>query len=1437
MFHRFKIPALLLAILLLPLSLFAQVYYGGENYNLEEWDKSVFELAGSSISLSSLDNIRDSLDISIVGEIDNHTLKFTQTDSVILPGTRILITFPEDFDLEAINTIEYFDDDGANTDFSIDSFLISDRSFYIFLDDSGTTPVSGSLVEVKMAGVVNATVSGSYRLALTLTDSNGIVMAGPDFTQPFLLSPGTLDSIEVVPGGVQQIRAGNTFQFDCICYDSFTNVLDCPSQSWSLESSTVTGEIDSTGLFLAQFVGPFHAVCEIGGLIDSSDLVFVVAGNPVEFNMTGFPDTLTAGKKLGNSVYVEAKDFYGNRVRSYLGQVWFESSDTSAELIIDSTNKYQFQEGDQGDKLFGDSAFIFHTAGQQTIRVTDGSISSDDKYIIILADRPSDLTISLPDTVSAGQEFSIEVSNLADASGNPISGIVDVQLLGDGTAPDGTEPRINRIFADAGNGEALQKISKAGEAGFIVSIDTISRLIQPIFVKNAGSDHIKFVLASPQIVGVPFTGQAELTVLDEFDNIVTDFDASATSVTVSALGEGNVINGLISGNEAFVDGVCDLTQFDMYYSGPARFLKFRAATLTGVQGSSGTIEINSASIEQLSLSTAALYRGDEFSAAVTISNFGSLELTVNDIDLTSTQGEMLIDSISPALPNQISGNSSTIYEVYTSIPLTFNSEVISFRSSFSGLYNQQTISDSSDFLDSLRILSQQEATYSDESLTPLIMSKGSEYAMRLELMNLGEAVISLNTESFLQFAAEQDTFRTSLEIPTFLPTTGAGVDLFFEETELFAGFESGTHELTLFLFGLQGGSEYSEELILSDSVTVQSPPDIAYVEDSFKPDSVYRGSEMTPVLQIENAGEAVLVLDRELSRLELEADGRQIIFRPEADGDSILPGQNQITFETVRVPSDFPVSFNSIALHLEGSANQHNQNFDIEIGDGILTILEQGAIQIISTSNLSPNSPRVNIEQRFDVNVKVKNLGQEALKDIWIQLEGENSLIENDSLIITLLEPDQTDSVLFSIIATDIPNTAEIFRAAVLSASGVQTGSSGIILNPEDNTAAATVELPARISAALSIVSPPDALGGRLSINQQFTLQAEFSNSGQADVDLGMATLYLPEGFATNDPLDVAFEIDDPVSWNISAPGAPQVAELIMEITSAPNDLNSQNPAIVEKDADTVDITVEEQLPSAFVDWLFESYDLVYPGQTLPVAEFEFFTELSNGSQAILTGMAFEFTDREGRAFELDELLLSGSMTFNQITYPGTISSNTLSFDFGEDVVFDGQNAAVLDLQVVIDDQTMLDNFIISTDSSLVTANDYRFDVVGSPLEIKAADGSGFAISKSYGAVPSDFESSFYNYPNPFNPDKESTLIVYYLPNSSDIDLTIYTLIGEEVFSTNFPAGSPGAQGGTINRVYWNGRNGESLIVREGVYLAVIKFSGGEARTKIAVVK
>jgi len=121
------------------------------------------------------------------------------------------------------------------------------------------------------------------------------------------------------------------------------------------------------------------------------------------------------------------------------------------------------------------------------------------------------------------------------------------------------------------------------------------------------------------------------------------------------------------------------------------------------------------------------------------------------------------------------------------------------------------------------------------------------------------------------------------------------------------------------------------------------------------------------------------------------------------------------------------------------------------------------------------------------------------------------------------------------------------------------------------------------------------------------------------------------------------------------------------------------------------------------------------------------------------------------------------------------------------------------------------------------------------------ATGNNQAIQRAAGL------SGVFNFPNPFNPkssdtDQNKTTIVYVLTENCKVTIWIYNSIGDLVRKLEYVSGDTGGKTGT-NRVTWNGRNGDGMIVANGVYITQIiaePASGGSSvkeTRKIAVVK
>jgi len=225
----------LVVLLVLSLSTLsnADVIYQDNSYSLDEWGNQVHINGGVQVSLESIDELNDSLESGLVGVVDTHFISFLQVDSVLFSRSKVLLTFPDGFNLEGFSSVQYLDSDENNTDFIVDSSIISDNTLAVYLDSDGTVPETGSLVQLTVFDVTSATISDQYQIILTTLDSADVVKCGPVLSGEFKLSPSDLDSIEIQPNTVQQVKAGESLFFGCNCFDSYGNQLQCESVAWS----------------------------------------------------------------------------------------------------------------------------------------------------------------------------------------------------------------------------------------------------------------------------------------------------------------------------------------------------------------------------------------------------------------------------------------------------------------------------------------------------------------------------------------------------------------------------------------------------------------------------------------------------------------------------------------------------------------------------------------------------------------------------------------------------------------------------------------------------------------------------------------------------------------------------------------------------------------------------------------------------------------------------------------------------------------------------------------------------------------------------------------------------------------------------------------------------------------------------------------------------
>jgi flagellar hook assembly protein FlgD len=80
--------------------------------------------------------------------------------------------------------------------------------------------------------------------------------------------------------------------------------------------------------------------------------------------------------------------------------------------------------------------------------------------------------------------------------------------------------------------------------------------------------------------------------------------------------------------------------------------------------------------------------------------------------------------------------------------------------------------------------------------------------------------------------------------------------------------------------------------------------------------------------------------------------------------------------------------------------------------------------------------------------------------------------------------------------------------------------------------------------------------------------------------------------------------------------------------------------------------------------------------------------------------------------------------------------------------------------------------------------------------------------------VPKEFKLA-QNYPNPFNP---STKIRYQVPISSEVNLSIYNILGQKIISLLSEKQDPG-----YYEIEWGGSNHANQLVSSGIYFVQLR--------------
>lgn len=106
-----------------------------------------------------------------------------------------------------------------------------------------------------------------------------------------------------------------------------------------------------------------------------------------------------------------------------------------------------------------------------------------------------------------------------------------------------------------------------------------------------------------------------------------------------------------------------------------------------------------------------------------------------------------------------------------------------------------------------------------------------------------------------------------------------------------------------------------------------------------------------------------------------------------------------------------------------------------------------------------------------------------------------------------------------------------------------------------------------------------------------------------------------------------------------------------------------------------------------------------------------------------------------------------------------------------------------------------------------------------------------------YVSAVTTVEEGLVNYPNPFRAGQDLTYLEYILNSDAGVRLTVYDMMGQRVHEKNYSQGEEGGAAG-LNRISWDGKNDDGVVVGNGGYVAILEASGmPKLKRKIAVRK
>ncbi|MCR4440197.1 MAG: hypothetical protein NUW13_14340 [candidate division KSB1 bacterium] len=488
-----------------------------------------------------------------------------------------------------------------------------------------------------------------------------------------------------------------------------------------------------------------------------------------------------------------------------------------------------------------------------------------------------------------------------------------------------------------------------------------------------------------------------------------------------------------------------------------------------------------------------------------------------------------------------------------------------------------------------------------------------------------------------------------------------------------------------------------------------------------------------------------------------------------------------------------------------------------------------------------------------------------------VEVEGEAGLMPGDLFTVEMTTPGSRYSVEEPLVqSTSSGVLIWTLRAPATPSAGPEQFSFRLLdwprdvnsgqrvstpLDPDDKVAVTTVNR-ARLVCKVAIVAPADAVGGQVRVGQHFVVRAYVENLGEAgytrveDFRFGLS---LPSGYVTQEETAKAptGEVAT-VQWQVRAPllATLQWDTIRVQLLDVGLDQYSEQKAEVADPVALLPVRTVAAVVHMSVYQVDRRSSAMTGATGVPLLGLRFYNPAAEGStHFLLERLVVQLRDPQGGELSPQETISRTAAIrrgqplwpFVQVTEIPAANPLVLDFTTGSPDTLWASVPDSVELVVDLLPHTRAQRLMLAVDSALhVVVRDAESGQLVTVTDTLGNFSAAMRLRSDFRVVvQGEFDKAFGTYPNPFGqPDRPVTTFIYNLTADADVTISIYSLIGELVWTRHFPRGSPPAKAGAHEgEIFWDGRNDRCQRVLNGIYIArIVTSTGQEAITKIGVV-